>query len=1111
MRLKSIVVCCVVFFFTNCTLSLAQTDIYEQYNNVIPPDPISAQFQKYLGHSVSHATGTPDISVPLYTMQASGVQIPFSLKYDATGIKVNQAVGIIGYGWSLYPGFKITRTIMGSPDDVSPTKDIDYAQAIGDREYLMRLIPHQIGDDRFGDYGQNVDGQYDIFSIHLPTVNATFILLWENNQLIAKTIPESPIKITPILEGNKPGDFYAFDVTDQNGIVYRFGRTSPGTGEYLTEWNAVGTTSWMLREIDPPGTNNNISFSYSNNSTDGIKPMSESRTVYSGNTIVAEGIDQSCLGFGLAGDISGRATKLNDPYAAFTDLEYYSSVLNTITSSSGETLKLKYNIVAGTVKRLSEIEAYDQNANLVKTISFTVSDKQLVGVSIQGSGSYSFTYNEETIPHTHTRGQDFSGYYNGKENLYLIPNYSTYIINSGVQNIGYADRSTDEAKMQWRILKTITYPTGGTSSFEYEAHRYYDDNTGTTKKGLGLRVTKIKTTDPVSNKTMNKTYVYGEDGSGLGHRSNPELDVEAFVTKVYHYYGYASCCTNVVDEVYEKTISGRSKYPNYSLNVPVWYSEVKEYIGTEDDNIGSTTYNFQYEPTEFLPENDDEGNLEYYKFNILRLGGAPRLISKKINNESGDLIREFDYTYFFNSSSNDLAEGIITSADEYYYRKLTTGCGIYPFMVQGNDYSSYLNDPYEIDKYYIRERIHQIKSETMTEHLDGQEFTTTTSFEYNSSPYAYNQLSKTITTSTDEDLIEKYYYPVGEEVPDIDQLTTNQEDMLDVLRTKNYTTALIEKEVFRGQDPISKVLYGYGEWHNEIFKPETIYSKSGSGDIEPRLYIDEYDNKGNILQVEGTDGIITSYIWGYQQTVPVAKLINATYGSIPSANISDIQSKSNLDDDHCKDNTTATCNEKNLRTALHDLRNESSLSQAIITAYTYDPLVGMTSQISPEGILSYYEYDESGKLYQVKDQNRYVLSQNTYHLVSDPEPEPIRRIIEFRFDGYAVGEIDFDLAPIGQPYYYSERQFQICNAANSNENLQISSIGFNTNNSSPHFSLVNNSSTAVLVPDACVDITARFLSDDANDIAGYKTAELVVSSDKTDGSASLVFSGILEQ
>ncbi|MEP5913265.1 MAG: hypothetical protein ABJ277_07320, partial [Flavobacteriaceae bacterium] len=191
--------------------------------NVIPPDPKSAEFQKYLGYPVSHSTGIPQINIPLYTMNASGISIPFNLSYHASGIKVDQLMGSIGLGWSMSPGFRITRTVRGNPDDKVPTNDIRdlgtynwpaendtinnylsndpnfYSDA--KFEYLYKITPYKYGDGMFGvliphnPYPQPSDTQHDIFSVHLPNVNATFILEWINNELKATTIPESSLKI----------------------------------------------------------------------------------------------------------------------------------------------------------------------------------------------------------------------------------------------------------------------------------------------------------------------------------------------------------------------------------------------------------------------------------------------------------------------------------------------------------------------------------------------------------------------------------------------------------------------------------------------------------------------------------------------------------------------------------------------------------------------------------------------------------------------------------------------------------------------------------------------------------------------------------------------------
>jgi YD repeat-containing protein len=50
-----------------------------------------------------------------------------------------------------------------------------------------------------------------------------------------------------------------------------------------------------------------------------------------------------------------------------------------------------------------------------------------------------------------------------------------------------------------------------------------------------------------------------------------------------------------------------------------------------------------------------------------------------------------------------------------------------------------------------------------------------------------------------------------------------------------------------------------------------------------------------------------------------------------------------------------------------------------MTTYTYDPLVGMTSQCDVANRITYYEYDEMGRLKDVKDQDGNVIKTYDYH------------------------------------------------------------------------------------------------------------------------------------
>ena len=216
--------------------------------------------------------------------------------------------------------------------------------------------------------------------------------------------------------------------------------------------------------------------------------------------------------------------------------------------------------------------------------------------------------------------------------------------------------------------------------------------------------------------------------------------------------------------------------------------------------------------------------------------------------------------------------------------------------------------------------------------------------------------------------------------------TTNSEG--EVLKTvteyaleKNDIRLLNENRI---QVPLSEASYKnttklseqntvYGDF-NGIYLSNAIQTSKGSNPLENRIEFHDYDDYGNPLEVSKTDGTHIVYIWGYNNTQPVAKIENATYSQVISQ-VANIQAKSNLDDDHCQD--SGNCDEKNLRTALNVLRN--SLPNAMVSTYTYDPLVGVTSMTDPKGYTVYYEYDNFNRLKRIKDEDGKVMSENQYH------------------------------------------------------------------------------------------------------------------------------------
>ena len=140
-----------------------------------------------------------------------------------------------------------------------------------------------------------------------------------------------------------------------------------------------------------------------------------------------------------------------------------------------------------------------------------------------------------------------------------------------------------------------------------------------------------------------------------------------------------------------------------------------------------------------------------------------------------------------------------------------------------------------------------------------------------------------------------------------------------------------------------------------VFTPAVVNSASISLDSrynaipETTLKFD----KGNVVEVRAKTGIITSYLWDYNFTLPIAKAIGVDYVTL----------------------RTAYNGAGNLR----DLRTMPALAHALLTTYVHQPLVGLTAQTDPTGRLITYEYDALGRLVRTRDEQGRILSQQQYH------------------------------------------------------------------------------------------------------------------------------------
>ena len=151
-----------------------------------------------------------------------------------------------------------------------------------------------------------------------------------------------------------------------------------------------------------------------------------------------------------------------------------------------------------------------------------------------------------------------------------------------------------------------------------------------------------------------------------------------------------------------------------------------------------------------------------------------------------------------------------------------------------------------------------------------------------------------------------------------------------------------------------------------------------------KVHYKKYDSKGNVLEIEDkTTGITTSYVWGYEGEYPIAKVDNAIYSEIESiigtTDLEFLNAGYTFDYDVVNDvkYVEHIYSDEETRNLLAALR--TGLPNAQVTTYTYKPLVGITSETDPNGITTYYNYDNFNRLKTVKDYEGNIVSQYDYH------------------------------------------------------------------------------------------------------------------------------------
>lgn len=782
-------------------------------NNYVQPAPNAASLGKYADYPVSYYTGTPEISVPLYNLQDGAANMPISISYHASGIKVSETASWVGLGWALNAGGVIIRTVRGAPDEGSGyglggyTGPTGYYKSYGLSS--LPLLPYPGASGSF--QGLNtyppkaimagyMDTEPDLFTFNFNGMMGKFV--FDENRNV-HLLTDDNLLIIPTYDGTS---FISWMVTDGNGVKYYFGENSAYEVSLPSSyWNgglvdprSNHPSNWYLTRIVYPNTKDTIQLNYTPEKYL-YRDLPPESSIYEA-TNDANGLANACRNTMVANDV--LQTTVNGVRLTSIVSKNYKIVLAAHTSRQDLTANANplpyaldsvnvYTTQGLCLKRFLLGHSYftstaaSSTANILNTLSIlkdTTDRKRLKLTSLteySGDGTiakppYNFNYSESIqLPRRLSYDQDHWGYANnssGSNNSFFTPAVTNSLC---VNPTGGANRGPRWPDMQAFSLINMVDPLGVVTNFFFEAH---SADIG------GLRIQKITTTDSLTGSVKIRSFTYG----GLALFHNPQYLIvpnnEFYFVNVnggnsYQGYSYANkiMVRNIIKQS-QSIVPLQDVQGNH-----VGYSSVVETFGARGEG-GSKYYAFQTNGA-----GNESSRLDLYNYanygsfyvngvyisllagNGLFNGIPPENLNyhpgysglpyypitpDQTSYGRGRLGAEFTY-----DSAGNLLQSIsktfaITLHENYLIRGLKSFRTNILNLISGSPSGGYWD---AFSFYKLHTGIAHLMSTTVTNYKDGKAMATVTNYAYES-PYHTLQTGETTVNSTGDTIVKKTYY-----------------------------------------------------------------------------------------------------------------------------------------------------------------------------------------------------------------------------------------------------------------------------------------------------------------------------------------------------------------
>jgi len=922
--------------------------------------PTTADFIRYGEVPVSLFTGKLNYEVPIYHIKDRDFDIPISLTYTSDGFKPAKRSGLVGLDWFLNVGGVISREVYGSPDETVPNATL--GQELG---YLMTVQRGKYDKDKVWNFDPDViltdqslaykylkpissyfcDYNPDLFLFSFNGHNGHFMI---DNQ----GVPKTNIKGYDVdISGLAPQYRYDLVLPDPStikiytpdGYEYIFGGDLSALEFSMSfmegELPVAGTTAptilaWHLSQIIAPN-GRSVKFNYKttilDNSLSKTDPIwTSSRRAKTGTHVIPEWKNYNYTAVKAA---ILESIEVDDIKIAFN-------------KSVEETLKNIYTVdqffrgyadFNHASYQLDSINITKTNSPLFTyKLGYTNNYKRrfLSSFTQPDGGVYNFTYNhpDTGYPQPDVSGEtDTWGYW--KISYPTFPHRDTLTI--APMNIAKQGPSMGP----YSLLNMVTYPTGGYSKFAYNHNQSTSRIDQKLTNGLiakqlvtdtielgGFSIYEIDHYSSTNKIETQKRYFYTENLSS----PSPSSGI------IYQYPPY------YLDQFYRKIFIG-DWIENYNISEPViGYTKVYE----QNMDGSYTKYTFTDYHT-----NPDVNNS---KISWSSTDFDPQLLaSTSVNRSTSNSQKRglLSSKQLFDSKGNSI------STEEYIYknlpsRQISTNSNV---DIQPSDYIVSFRS---ITGGAMATKLYLQSSPIISKTNTTNGVTKKTLYNYDTN----DLLSCQKEIDSHSDTIKTVYNYLQNFKP----VNTNSRNLL----LRNYLNYPTEKIQYKNAQYLSSQAYSYKK-STPYPLVDSVKTFIGSNRSNPNFTKYEvYDAYGNPVSVikNGADKIV--YLWGYNGQYPIAKIENATYenvknalgGTLPES----LSSNASFD-----------------ASVITKLRSDNTnLSNAQITTYTYQPLAGILTETDPRGITTYYNYDTNNRLketYIMIDGAKKVVQKYDYH------------------------------------------------------------------------------------------------------------------------------------